>query len=476
MRSRTIAPARANPALRASLACAWISAVAGLLGPSCAGPDRARARDDSPGNSLAAPRSGDTEPIVRDASRRLVRGFRATGTVDGSALREVVGAGDPRAAWLLSDLLRLVPVGGWEETTLLAALAELTGEGPWPGGPGAGAWRRSADALIARDLAAPPQYRELKAELLLGVEPAWEPFFAAAESAIDWRLVTWGGVQIDERPFGAGGDCAGNCIPALDDPPTTAADDGDWYPDTRLVFGLEVGGQALALPKHLLEAHEVVNLRLGARRLGVAYCTLCASARAYFTDAVEPRFAPLVLRTSGLLARSNKILFDLGTRSALDTFTGRALSGPLRAARVELPSLTVVVSTWGAWKRAHPHTQILTADGGTGREVSLDPLRGRDDHGPIFPIGPVDGRLPSQAQVVGVELSNGGALAFSVDEARAALAAGRAVRARGVELVPDGSGWRARDERGAELVAAQAFWFAWSQFHPGTDLWRDPPR
>ena len=62
----------------------------------------------------------------------------------------------------------------------------------------------------------------------------------------------------------------------------------------------------------------------------IFYCTLCGSAQAYLTDDV-PGFQP-VLRTSGLLARSNKLTYDVSTWSAIDTFTGEALSGPLRRA------------------------------------------------------------------------------------------------------------------------------------------------
>ena len=123
---------------------------------------------------------------------------------------------------------------------------------------------------------------------------------------------------------------------------------------------------------------------------------------------------PPVLRTSGLLSRSNKVMYDLRTRSLFDTFTGRAVSGPLRAAGVVLEQTTVVTSTWGAWKRAHPRTRIVAEDGGIGRTYEDDPLGGRDDDGPIFPIGDVDPRLPVQAHVVGVIAPDGRPVAFPV--------------------------------------------------------------
>jgi hypothetical protein len=48
---------------------------------------------------------------------------------------------------------------------------------------------------------------------------------------------------------------------------------------------------------------------------------------------------------------------------------------------------------------------------------------------------------------------------------------GERVAIAGVEVTPDGDGLRARATDGSELAAHQAFWFAWSQFHPRTELW-----
>ena len=113
-------------------------------------------------------------------------------------------------------------------------------------------------------------------------------------------------------------------------------------------------------------------------------------------------------------------MYDLRTRSVLDTFTGRALSGPVRTARVTLEQTTIVISSWGKRKRAHPDTRIVAEDGGIGREYDEDPLGGRDDDGPIFPAGDVDPRLPVQAAVVGVIGPRGEPVASGVDAARAA--------------------------------------------------------
>jgi hypothetical protein len=215
----------------------------------------------------------------------------------------------------------------------------------------------------------------------------------------------------------------------------------------------------------------MVNMTLGGRSLGIPYCTLCGSAQAYFTDSVPDGVTPPVLRTSGLLSRSNKVMYDLVTNSVFDTFTGKALSGPLQDVGLVLEQATVVVTSWGEWKAAHPQTQVIAEDGGRGIEYPLDPLGGRDDFGPIFPIGDVDPRLPVQLNVVGVIAPDGTPIAFPVDLARATLADGGEVAFGDIEVLNDGGGLRPRLRGGAELPAHQAFWFAWSQFNPDTVIW-----
>jgi len=417
----------------------------------------------------AAP-DGGLDPDVDAALSALTRSV-ISGDVDAGALDVVASSGDPRLAWLLSDYLRFTRFEPSSEA-LVSAFEELTGADPradpsFRDSP----WLSVTNHLIAWDLPAPPGYRERKGELFVKIETGWMPFFADADAEIDWRLVSWGGVPIDDRNLGDPDPCPRGCIPALDDPKLTPTSEGDWYPDDRTVFGVVVNGKAVAFPKNIMEVHEMVNVTVAGRRLGIPYCTLCGSAQAYFLDSVPGGVAEPVLRTSGLLSRSNKVMYDLRSRSVLDTFTGEALSGPLQDAGVTLKQTSVVASSWREWRRAHPDTRIVARDGGIGRSYPLDPLGGRDDQGPIFPIGDADPRLPVHEQVLGVIAPGGPPVAFPVEDAVAALAEGDRVRLAGVELRRDGDGLRAEAADGAELASHQAFWFAWSQFHPETKLW-----
>ena len=391
--------------------------------------------------------------------------------IDPAHLSRLGESGDPRLGWILSDLLRFFYYGEVHEAAV-AAFETLMGVSLADDPVAARSpWQSVTDHLIAWDLPAFDGYADYKERLFTLVEPGWQPFFDDAEAAIDWRLVSWGGVRIDDRPLGDPNPCARGCIPARDDPPVTGAAGGSWYPDDAVVFAVVIGGEARAYPKNFMEVHEMVNDSLGGRRIGFPYCTLCGSAQAYFTDDVPPGVETPVLRTSGLLSRSNKVMYDLVTRSVFDTFTGEAVSGPLRRQGVALNQATVVTTTWGAWKAAHPDTTIVARDGGIGHSYPLDPLRGRDDDGPIFPVGDVDERLGVHEQVFGVVADDGAQVAFPVAAAAAALEAGGAVELAGVSLRLDGGGLRAVDGAGAEVEGHQAFWFAWSQFRPDALLW-----
>ncbi len=468
-----------SPAAFASLFLALALAFAG-----CGGSDEATsAGDAAPGDDsaedtaagVASPDAGEPLPEEVRADLDIVFASLVAGVSDTEALERLASAGDPRLGWLFSDILRFVSVNSDVGAAALEAFSANTGFEPDARGS---AWGQATDHMISADHPAPPGYRAWKGLLFRAVEPGWTPFFEDDEALVDWRWVSWGGVLIDARPIDATDrPCPGGCIPALNDPPTVAAgSDDDWLDDDRVIFGVVVDGDAVALPKNMMEVHEMVNMTVGGRRVGMPYCTLCGSAQAYLTDEVAPGVEigaaeAYELRTSGLLSRSNKVMYEFHTFSVIDTFTGEALSGPLRRAGVTLEQLSVVTSRWGAWKQAHPESRLLAADGGLGRSYPDDPLGGRDDDGPIFPIGDVDPRLGVQEPVVGVIAADGTPLAFPAAPARAALLRGETVELGGVELQAAGDGFTAVGSDGEDLAAHEAFWFAWSQFHPDTELW-----
>ena len=377
------------------------------------------------------------------------------------ALAEIAASNDPRLVWIISDLMRFA-TGREMSLQLAGAASELLGRNFQTRTP----WGDMTDHLIAWDIPAPPDYLEVKRAIFTNIITGWEQIFV--EGDIDWRLVSWGGVLIDDRAYDTT-DQPCNCIPAADNPEVISAEEAEWPADDDIVFGIEVNGEYRAYPRRIMEVREMVNDTLGGRNLGIPYCTLCGAAQAYFTDGLPEGIERPILRTSGLLIRSNKVMYDIRTYSVFDTFLGKAVTGPLAEKNLQLEQATVVTTDWGTWKREHPETTVLVEALALGRNPDF--RNGRDADGPIFPIGDVDPRLPVHEDIIGVIAASGTPVAFQRSKALVALTRGEEIAFENIRLELDAGGIRAVDADGADLGSHQAFWFAWSQFHPQTELW-----
>jgi len=200
---------------------------------------------------------------------------------------------------------------------------------------------------------------ELKLEVLRRLDPSFLRFFQsdwAAPGKMKVRLeeITWGGVAVDG-------------IPSLDNPKLIAAADANELIDDDLVFGVEINGDARAYPLRIMGWHEMFNEVIGGVPVALAYCTLCGSGILFETQ-VEGRERPFVFGSSGLLYRSNKLMFDRETDSLWNQFTGRPVVGPLVASGIQLKVRPVVISSWARWRESHPKTRVLSLDTGYDRD------------------------------------------------------------------------------------------------------------
>ncbi len=378
-----------------------------------------------------------------------------------SAIKTISESQDPRLVWLISDLMRFIaqPTVSIGLANVAAGLLEIKP-------PTKNHWGVITDHLIAWNIPAPPDYLTAKRAIFTSFVPGWEKIFTKGD--IDWRHVSWGGVLIDDRKYDKT-DKACNCIPAADNPNVSSAKDATWLKDDDIVFGITINGESRAYPRRIMEVREMVNDTLGGRHLGIPYCTLCGAAQAYFTDQLPDGIDRPILRTSGLLIRSNKVMYDVNTYSVFDTFLGKAVTGPLAGKKLQLKQASVVTTDWGTWKKAHPQTTVLVEALALGRD--FDFRNTRDAKGPIFPVGDIDPRLPVHEDIIGVVTAAGKPVAFQRSKAFVALKKGREIAYEDVRLKLDAGGIRAVDRDGEDLGSHQAFWFAWSQFHPGTELW-----
>ena len=343
-----------------------------------------------------------------------------------------------------------------------------------------------------------PAYAEFKRGVYGQLDPRFREFFAAgAESKVRLDQIDWGGVGVDG-------------IPLLDHPRHVPAAEAGYLKDKHVVFGLLVDGEARAYPQRILAWHELARDRLGGEELAVVYCPLCGALIPYRVEVGPTTYR---FRTSGLLYRSNKLMFDEQTKSLWSTIYGEPLVGPLVGSGIRLDRLPVVTTTWGEWRATHPETTVLSLETGFVRDYGEGTAYkdySRTDE-PMFAVPRIDDRLANKAEVLVLRdpplaipvrslekqplyaFENGGRRYVVITSPAGANRVYEAPDARLLEIDADG---RWVDERGThwratepELVpdnseipakprveAHRVFWFAWYAHYPETRLLTSPDR
>ena len=277
--------------------------------------------------------------------------------------------------------------------------------------------------------------------------------------------------------------------------------------DGNIVFGVAIDGDVRAYPKRILAWHEMVKDRIAGRELNGVYCTLCGSMILYDATVNGVHHE---LGTSGFLYRSNKLMYDHATKSLWSTLEGTPVVGPLVGKGIELQTLRVVTTTWGAWRKRHPGTTVLSLD--TGHQRDYDEGAAYRDYFSsdrlMFGVPKLDARLPNKAEVLALRTSRSPAdqLAISAGFLGAnrvyhdrigsqplvvltdASGANRVYESGSVRFtgwdgesaVRDSTGrtWKMTEDglsgpQGASfkrLPAHRAFWFGWYAAYPATRL------
>ena len=238
-----------------------------------------------------------------------------------------------------------------------------------------------------------PDYARFKGLLYSQIDPRFEEFFPQrVESVIRLDEVAWGGVAV-------------NGIPPLEYPKRLDADAADYLGDDDIVFGIALEGEARAYPKRILAWHEMALDTLGGVELTIVYCTLCGTVIP-FESMADGRH--LTFGTSGLLYRSNKLMFDHETRSLWNTFEGVPVVGSLVGSGVRLTPQAVVTTTWGEWRSTHPATTVLSLDTGRRRDYSEGAAyRGYFSTDELmFQVSKTDDRLKNKEEVLVMRLDD----------------------------------------------------------------------
>ncbi len=275
------------------------------------------------------------------------------------------------------------------------------------------------------DLAPPPGFTEWKGTVLGRIDPGFRDFLSGhAKSTIRVEEIVWGGVPIDG-------------IPPLEQPSVIPAADASGMIDGEPVFGLMVNGEARAYPLRIMDQHEMANDILGGEPVSLAYCTLCGAGIAY--RATQPDGTVFDFGTSGLLYRSNKLMYDRQTMSLWNQLTGVPVVGELAGSGIRLEVIPIVLTSWSEWRDDHPTTTVLDLNTGFPRQYL--PGEPYSDYfqssGTWFPTPGSDDRLRDKTTVFAIEI-NGSPKAYPIDDVLAEQAINDSLG--GTDLVVVGSG------------------------------------
>ena len=311
-----------------------------------------------------------------------------------AASEKIIESGDKGLLFGIVDALFFIPAPLRKEA--FVTLEGLTGETP---GTSYWNWVELAGRL-GEELRPTPGYDRWKVILLSKIDEGYgDILYEGATRRIRLEEVVPGGVRIDG-------------IPSLDDPPMVPATEAGYLKDDEDVFGVVLDGEAKAYPLRFLDWHEMLNDQIAGRPITLSYCTLCGSGVLYSTglgNGTVRRFA-----TSGLLYRSNKLMFDRQTRSLWSNLYGEPVIGRLadEPERHRLDILPMTRTTWLDWRRRHPETTVVDLTKALkkeGRQFGFDYRPDKANQarqGVRFPVWKQSRALPPETEVYTLRLGD----------------------------------------------------------------------
>lgn len=223
----------------------------------------------------------------------------------------------------------------------------------------------------------------------------------------------------------------------------------------------------------------------------------------------------LTFGVEGSLIYNTLVMYDRETESRWSQFLGSAVDGPKRGS--ELAFVPSVMVTWGAWKAEHPDTLFLDTGSSRRSYDSYEDYYADPDAIGAYGEANPDRRFDRKDIVLGVAVDDR-ARAYSIgdlfrnevindslgdtsvvavyDQGSSLVAvydrtvAGRTITLRRgdepLQMIDEetNSVWNKLDgaaisgplkgERLMMIPSFQLFWFAWSDFHPDTTVYRAP--
>ncbi len=340
----------------------------------------------------------------------------------------------------------------------------------------------------------------------------------------DWNRAT---VDLGEVAAGIQRNDPRDAIPPIDEPAFESVLAGaEWMTANEPGALVQLDEEVRFYPLSIMTRHEIVNDRFGDIPVAVTFCPLCNTALAF-----DRRVDGEVLRfgVSGLLRKSDLVMWDDKTTSLWQQITGEAIAG--RYAGTKLTRLDTSIVSFSQFAESFPDGLSLSRDTGFEIGYGANPYVGYSSgsrpFAAFFPDEP-DGRFPALERVVSLTIgeteraypfsilygelvindtANGQPVvvwwapgttdaldARSIADSQAigtGLALGREIDGRELTFTANGDGtfmdnetqstWNlfgeatAGDLEGSQLPAIphrNEFWFAWAGFFPEGEVYQ----
>jgi Protein of unknown function (DUF3179) len=301
---------------------------------------------------------------------------------------------------------------------------------------------------------------------------------------------------------------------AILDPQFVPASEASFLQDDDTLIGVTHGHVAKAFPAADLDQHGSVNDQMPDGPIEVTWCGVCNTGAVF-----RAKFKGRLLHFDyDSMVSGNEVHKDRETGSRWQQSTGEAISGPLKGSFLEL--YPFVRTTWKEWRRRYPNTVVLKPLPGydehmpnLSKRIKAVTLSGEGD-APRSAFGH-DDRLHPRQVVAGLRLgtetqaypfselriarvvndSVGGVPVLVVHQPSSDTTTAFDARAKGKVLhfqavdadasflvdLETHSSWNAyglclegklKGTQMKILILEPEFWFAWSEFHPKTNVYR----
>ena len=297
---------------------------------------------------------------------------------------------------------------------------------------------------------------------------------------------------------------------AIHDPEFVTASEAAFLQDDDILLGVSSGTVAKAFPAADLAQHGAVSDRMPDGPISVTWCGVCNTGLVF---RAEVKGRTLHFQYDRMVG-ANEVQTDAETGTSWQQASGEAIDGPLRGTRLKL--YPAIRTTWAEWRKRYPHTMVLKPLPGYAERMPVLSTRIRNvtrvgPEGPPRGVSTVDARLPARDTVAGLEVGRdtvaypfsqlriarvvndrvGGLAVVIVHQPPSDTTTAYEAKARGKVLTFEAandeasavtdretrSTWNAyglalagplKGTQLKQVILVPQFWFAWSQFRPGT--------